>query len=236
MDFNLEDMFGSSPKTIMEDQTITKTYAKLSYDQNHFATYLSQVLKLESVACKDWLTNKVDRCVGGKVAKQQCVGPLQLPLNNVGVMALDYKSQSGIATSIGHAPIAALIDPTAGSRNAITEALTNIIWAPLEEDLKSVSLSANWMWPCKNPGEDARLYEAVKGISEFAIDLGINVPTGKDSLSMKQNTQMVMSYHLEQLSFLLLDIVMKYQKLLSLYSKEMQDKYITSIFLKIISN
>ena len=136
MDFNLEDMFGSSPKTIMEDQTITKTYAKLNYDQNHFATYLSQVLKLESVACKDWLTNKVDRCVGGKVAKQQCVGPLQLPLNNVGVMALDYKSQHGIATSIGHAPIAALIDPTAGSRNAITEALTNIIWAPLEEDLK----------------------------------------------------------------------------------------------------
>ena len=101
-------------------------------------------------------------------------------------MALDYKSEHGIATSIGHAPIAALIDPTAGSRNAITEALTNIIWAPLEEDLKSISLSANWMWPCKNPGEDARLYEAVKGISEFAIDLGINVPTGKDSLSMKQ--------------------------------------------------
>ncbi len=186
MDFNLEDMFGSSPKTILEDQTITKTYAKLNYDQKHFSTYLSQVLKLESVACKDWLTNKVDRCVGGKVAKQQCVGPLQLPLNNVGVMALDYKSEHGIATSIGHAPIAALIDPTAGSRNAITEALTNIIWAPLEEDLKSISLSANWMWPCKNPGEDARLYEAVKGISEFAIDLGINVPTGKDSLSMKQ--------------------------------------------------
>ena len=186
MDFNLEDMFGSSPKTIMEDQTITKTYTKLDYDQKHFATYLSQVLKLESVACKDWLTNKVDRCVGGKVAKQQCVGPLQLPLNNVGVMALDYKSEHGIATSIGHAPIAALIDPTAGSRNAITEALTNIIWAPLEEDLKSISLSANWMWPCKNSGEDARLYKAVKGISDFAIDLGINVPTGKDSLSMKQ--------------------------------------------------
>jgi phosphoribosylformylglycinamidine synthase len=149
-------------------------------------SYLEQLLKLEAVACKDWLTNKVDRCVGGKVAKQQCVGPLQLPLNNVGVMALDYKSEHGVATSIGHAPISALIDPIAGSRNAITEALTNIIWAPLENGLKSVSLSANWMWPCKNPGEDARLYEAVKGVSEFAIALGINVPTGKDSLSMKQ--------------------------------------------------
>ena len=66
----------------------------------YFKFILKTVLKLESVACKDWLTNKVDRCVGGKVAKQQCVGPLQLPLNNVGVMALDYSSQEGIATSI----------------------------------------------------------------------------------------------------------------------------------------
>ena len=186
MDFNLEDMFGSSPKTILKDETIVRNYNAISYTANLFQTYLEAVLKLESVACKDWLTNKVDRCVGGKVAKQQCVGPLQLPLNNVGVMALDYASQEGIATSIGHAPIAALIDPKAGSRVAITEALTNIIWAPLKEGLQSISLSANWMWPCKNEGEDARLYSAVESISEFAIDLGINVPTGKDSLSMKQ--------------------------------------------------
>ena len=186
MDFNLEDMFGSSPKTILEDRTIVRNYKSAAYDSNLFQTYLEDVLKLESVACKDWLTNKVDRCVGGKVAKQQCVGPLQLPLNNVGVMALDYSSQEGIATSIGHAPVAALIDPKAGSRAAITEALTNIIWAPLKDGLQSVSLSANWMWPCKNEGEDARLYSAVEAISEFAIDLGINVPTGKDSLSMKQ--------------------------------------------------
>ena len=186
MDLNLEDMFGSSPKTILKDQKLEKNYKAISYEQTQLESYLEQLLKLEAVACKDWLTNKVDRCVGGKVAKQQCVGPLQLPLNNVGVMALDYKSEHGVATSIGHAPISALIDPIAGSRNAITEALTNILWAPLENGLKSVSLSANWMWPCKNPGEDARLYEAVKGISEFAIALGINVPTGKDSLSMKQ--------------------------------------------------
>jgi phosphoribosylformylglycinamidine synthase len=131
MDFNLEDMFGSSPKTILEDKTIVRNYKSASYDSSLFQTYLEAILKLESVACKDWLTNKVDRCVGGKVAKQQCVGPLQLPLNNVGVMALDYSSQEGIATSIGHAPVAALIDPKAGSRAAITEALTNIIWAPL---------------------------------------------------------------------------------------------------------
>ena len=186
MDFHLEDMFGSSPKTILKDETIIRNYTSVSYAVDLFQTYLESVLKLESVGCKDWLTNKVDRCVGGKVAKQQCVGPLQLPLNNVGVMALDYNSQEGIATSIGHAPIAALIDPKAGSRVAITEALTNIVWAPLKDGLHSISLSANWMWPCKNEGEDARLYSAVEAISEFAIDLGINVPTGKDSLSMKQ--------------------------------------------------
>ena len=186
MDLEMNDMFGSSPKTIMTDKTVVRNYQELSYNQDEIYNYIKQVLKLEAVACKDWLTNKVDRCVGGKVAKQQCAGPLQLPLNNVGVMALDYNGKEGIATSIGHAPVSAIIDPVAGSKNAIAEALTNIIWAPLQDNLKSVSLSANWMWPCKNEGEDARLYKAVKAVSDFSIELGINVPTGKDSLSMKQ--------------------------------------------------
>jgi phosphoribosylformylglycinamidine synthase len=186
MDYALEDFFGSSPKTIMNDKKITRKYSNSEYKVSEIPTYLNHVLRLEAVACKDWLTNKVDRCVGGKVAKQQCAGPLQLPLNNVGVMALDYKGKEGIATSIGHAPISALIDPVAGSRNAIAESLSNLVWAPLKDGLASVSLSANWMWACKNEGEDARLYEAVKGCSDFAIELGINIPTGKDSLSMKQ--------------------------------------------------
>ena len=186
MDFNLEDMFGSSPKTIMEDKTIVRNYQGLEYTTANIPTYLNQLLQLEAVASKDWLTNKVDRCVSGRVAKQQCVGPLQLPLNNLGAMALDFKGKEGIATSIGHNPIVALIDPTAGSRNAIAESLSNIVWAPLKDGLASVSLSANWMWACNNPGEDARLYEAVEACSNFAIELGINIPTGKDSLSMKQ--------------------------------------------------
>jgi len=186
MDFALEDMFGSSPKVVMNDITINRKYLELSYSQENIKSYLEQVLQLEAVACKDWLTNKVDRCVGGKVAKQQCAGSLQLPLNNVGVMALDYLGNEGIATSLGHSPIAALIDPKAGSRTAIAEALSNIIWAPIKDGLKGISLSANWMWACKNEGEDARLYEAVQSCSEFAIELGVNIPTGKDSLSMKQ--------------------------------------------------
>ncbi|WP_432710348.1 phosphoribosylformylglycinamidine synthase [Pedobacter sp.] len=186
MDLKMEDMFGSSPKVVMQDKTVDRKYSKIEYDTTKINTYLEQVLQLEAVASKDWLTNKVDRCVGGKVAKQQCVGPLQLPLNNCGVTALDYQGKDGIATSIGHAPLSALIDPAAGSRNAIAESLSNLVWAPLKEGLESVSLSANWMWACKNEGEDARLYAAVKACSEFAISLGINIPTGKDSLSMKQ--------------------------------------------------
>ena len=186
MDFALEDLFGSSPKVIMTDNNSQIKYTEVNYNQDKIQDYLEQVLQLEAVACKDWLTNKVDRCVSGKVAKQQCVGPLQLPLNNVGVIALDFHGKEGIATSIGHSPISALINPTSGSRNAIGEALSNIIFAPLKDNLKSVSLSANWMWACKNQGEDARLYEAVEACSDFAIELGINIPTGKDSLSMKQ--------------------------------------------------
>jgi phosphoribosylformylglycinamidine synthase len=186
MDYALEDFFGSSPKTIMSDRQMNRSYSALDYSSQNIPTYLNQVLQLEAVACKDWLTNKVDRCVGGRVAKQQCAGSLQLPLNNVGVMALDYKGKEGIATSIGHSPISALLDPVAGSRNSIGESLSNLVWAPLKDGLASVSLSANWMWPCKNEGEDARLYDAVKGCSDFAIELGINIPTGKDSLSMKQ--------------------------------------------------
>jgi len=186
IDLSLSDFFGNSPQTIMKDSTLKIEFSKLDYSSSEIINYLNNVLTLESVACKDWLTNKVDRCVTGKVAKQQCTGSLQLPLNNCGVMALDYSGIKGVATSIGHSPLVSLIDPSAGSRNAIGKALTNIIWAPLEKGLKSVTLSANWMWPCKNPGEDSRLYKAVEACSSFAIDLGINIPTGKDSLSMKQ--------------------------------------------------
>ena len=186
VDLNLKHFFGSSPKTILTDNSISKSYNKISYDPRYIHNYLEDLLSLEAVGCKDWLTNKVDRCVGGKVAKQQCVGQLQLPLNNCGVMALDFETDNGIATSIGHSPISGLIDPVAGSRNSIAEALTNIIWAPIKDNIRGISLSANWMWPCKNKGEDARLFKAVEAVSEFAIDLGINIPTGKDSLSMNQ--------------------------------------------------
>ncbi|WP_268121937.1 phosphoribosylformylglycinamidine synthase [Roseivirga pacifica] len=186
MDWDLAHMFGSSPKTILEDKSAQAQYTDVSYDIKQLQQYLNAVLQLEAVACKDWLTNKVDRCVTGRVAKQQTAGPIQLPLNNVGVMAMDYRGEKGIATTIGHAPVSALIDPVAGSQLSVAESLTNMIFAPISDGLKGISLSANWMWPAKNEGENARLYEAVKGLSDFVCELGINVPTGKDSMSMTQ--------------------------------------------------
>jgi len=186
IDLAMADMFGNSPKTVMHDEHVERTYSDVTYDPALIQQYLEQMLQLEAVACKDWLTNKVDRSVTGRIARQQCQGELQLPLSDCGVVALDYRGKHGIATSLGHAPQAALIDPAKGSVLSIAEALTNISGALLKEGLKSVSLSANWMWPCKNPGEDARLYDAVKACSDFACALGINIPTGKDSLSMTQ--------------------------------------------------
>ena len=186
VDLQLVDFFGKPPRTVMNDTTRTELLQPLTYDIAILPEYLSDLLQLEAVACKDWLTNKVDRAVSGKIARQQSCGAVQLPLNNLGVTALDYRGTVGIATALGHAPAAALIDPAAGSRLAIAKALTNLVWAPLTHGLSGVSLSANWMWPCRNAGEDARLYTAVQAVSEFAIALGINVPTGKDSLSMTQ--------------------------------------------------
>ena len=189
-DLEVSQMFGHSPKTIMRDNTVERKYENVEYDNSQLSTLNSQlekVLQLEAVACKDWLTNKVDRSVTGKVARQQCQGELQLPLSDCGVVALDYRGEKGIATALGHAPQAALADPAAGSVLSVAESLTNIVWAPLEEGLDSVSLSANWMWPCRaQEGEDARLYTAVKALSDFCCELQINVPTGKDSLSMTQ--------------------------------------------------
>ena len=186
-DLDVAQMFGHSPKTIMRDKTVERHYENVKYSQDKINEYLERVLQLEAVACKDWLTNKVDRSVTGKIARQQCQGEIQLPLSDCGVVALDYRGVKGIATALGHAPQAGLANPAAGSVLSVAEALTNIVWAPMAEGMDSISLSANWMWPCRSQeGEDARLYAGVKALSDFCCDLHINVPTGKDSLSLSQ--------------------------------------------------
>ncbi len=186
IDLAISDFFGSAPKTVLHDTEKPYHFKKITYNKRNLHKYVEQVLQLEAVACKDWLTNKVDRSVTGRVAQQQCVGELQLPLSNLGISALDYQGIRGIATALGHAPIAGLIDPAAASRLSVSEALTNIVWAPIQDNLTGISLSANWMWPAKQEGETARLYQAVKALSDYCVALGINVPTGKDSLSMTQ--------------------------------------------------
>uniref|UniRef100_UPI004027A23B phosphoribosylformylglycinamidine synthase n=1 Tax=Alloprevotella sp. TaxID=1872471 RepID=UPI004027A23B len=186
-DLDVAQMFGHSPKTVMVDETVERKYKDVTYDASHLDEYINRVLQLEAVACKDWLTNKVDRSVTGKVARQQTQGEIQLPLSDCGVVALDYRGKKGIATAIGHAPQAGLADPAAGSVLSVAESLTNLVWAPLANSLDTVSLSANWMWPCRSQkGEDARLYKGVEALSDFCCALKVNVPTGKDSLSLSQ--------------------------------------------------
>ena len=186
-DLDVAQMFGHSPKTVMVDETVERKYKDVTYDASHLDEYINRVLQLEAVACKDWLTNKVDRSVTGKVARQQTQGEIQLPLSDCGVVALDYRGKKGIATAIGHAPQAGLADTAAGSVLSVAESLTNLVWAPLANGLDTVSLSANWMWPCRSQkGEDARLYKGVEALSDFCCALKVNVPTGKDSLSLSQ--------------------------------------------------
>ena len=186
-DLDVAQMFGHSPKTVMVDETVERKYKDVTYDASHLDEYINRVLQLEAVACKDWLTNKVDRSVTGKVARQQTQGEIQLPLSDCGVVALDYRGKKGIATAIGHAPQAGLAAPAAGSVLSVAESLTNLVWAPLANGLDTVSLSANWMWPCRSQkGEDARLYKGVEALSDFCCALKVNVPTGKDSLSLSQ--------------------------------------------------
>ncbi|XP_062914764.1 phosphoribosylformylglycinamidine synthase isoform X2 [Mobula hypostoma] len=144
---------------------------------------LSRVLRLPAVASKRYLTNKVDRSVTGLVAQQQCVGPLHTPLADVAVIALSYFDTVGAATAIGEQPIKGLVNPGAGARMAVGEALTNLVFARVT-DLKDVKCSGNWMWPAKLPGEGAALYDACEAVCCVMAELGIAVDGGKDSLSM----------------------------------------------------
>jgi phosphoribosylformylglycinamidine synthase len=174
------EIHGKIVDTLIEDFDINSVCSS----SDDLISLVRGVLSLEGVACKEWLTSKVDRSVTGLVAAQQCVGPLQLPLQNFGLMSLDYYGTSGVATAIGSNPAVSLLNPEAGSHLSIAEALTNIVWCPLEKSLNSVVLSANWMWPAGTEVENAKLYNAVQAASEFAQALNISIPTGKDSLSM----------------------------------------------------
>uniref|UniRef100_A0A452E2K7 Phosphoribosylformylglycinamidine synthase n=1 Tax=Capra hircus TaxID=9925 RepID=A0A452E2K7_CAPHI len=144
---------------------------------------LSRVLRLPAVASKRYLTNKVDRSVGGLVAQQQCVGPLQTPLADVAVVALSHQELVGAATALGEQPVKSLLDPKVAARLAVAEALTNLVFA-LVTDLQDVKCSGNWMWAAKLPGEGAALADACEAMVAVMAALGVAVDGGKDSLSM----------------------------------------------------
>jgi len=144
---------------------------------------LERVLRLISVGSKRFLTNKVDRSVTGLIARQQCAGALQLTVSDVSVIAQSHFSLTGAAISIGEQPIKGLVEPKAMARMAVTEALTNIVWAKISS-LTDIKCSANWMWAAKLPGEGALIYDAAVAMSEFMSSVGIAVDGGKDSLSM----------------------------------------------------
>lgn len=144
---------------------------------------LKRVLRLPSVCSKRFLTTKVDRCVTGLVAQQQTVGPLQITLSDVAVIAQSYTDLTGGACSIGEQPIKGLLDPKAMARLAVGEALTNLVWAKVTS-LADVKASGNWMYAAKMDGEGAAMYDAALALSEAMIELGIAIDGGKDSLSM----------------------------------------------------
>ncbi|XP_024420604.1 phosphoribosylformylglycinamidine synthase [Desmodus rotundus] len=144
---------------------------------------LERVLRLPAVASKRYLTNKVDRSVGGLVAQQQCVGPLQTPLADVAVVALSHHELVGAATSLGEQPVKSLLDPKVAARLAVAEALTNLVFA-LVTDLRDVKCSGNWMWAAKLAGEGAALADACEAMVAVMAALGVAVDGGKDSLSM----------------------------------------------------
>lgn len=184
VDIQIDELLGNIPRKIFEDKRVEAVRVPLDFDMEMpVREALEDVLRLVSVGSKRFLTNKVDRAVTGLVARQQCCGPLQLPLSNVAVVAQSHFSTTGGATAIGEQPIKMVVNPAAGARMTVGEALTNLMWARVE-DLDQVKCSANWMWAPKLEGEGAALRDAVQAMRDVMIDLGIAVDGGKDSLSM----------------------------------------------------
>ncbi|XP_034937148.1 phosphoribosylformylglycinamidine synthase [Chelonus insularis] len=184
VDLDLELVLGKMPQKVfrMNRETIVLEPVKLPANLD-IGKALERVLRLPSVASKRYLTNKVDRCVTGLIAQQQCVGPLHTPLADVAVTAISHFSLEGIATSIGEQPIKGMVNVAAGARMTVIEAISNMVFAKIS-DIKDIKCSGNWMWAAKLPGEGAKLYDACREMCILMNKLGIAIDGGKDSLSM----------------------------------------------------
>jgi len=184
VNLNLTKVLGNMPQKTFEDERMESSLTPLQWpDGLSVEEALSRVLRNLAVGSKRFLTNKVDRSVTGLIARQQCCGSHQLTVGDLAVIAQSHFGLTGAATSIGEQPIKMLVNPKAGARMAVGEALTNIVWAQISR-LQDIKCSANWMWAPKLPGEGAALYDAVCAMRDLMIQLGIAVDGGKDSLSM----------------------------------------------------
>ncbi|CAM9462984.1 unnamed protein product [Ascophyllum nodosum] len=181
-DLPLKEVLGDLPqKTFSDTSSATKT--KPLEVPATAGQALERVLRLLQVGSKRFLTNKVDRSVTGLVAQQQCVGPLQTPLADCGVVASSHLATTGIATACGEQPIKGLLDPAAMARLTVAESLTNIMWAKLTS-MEDIKASGNWMYAAKLPGECAKMWKACVALRQALLDCGVGIDGGKDSLSM----------------------------------------------------
>ena len=184
VDLPLELVLGKMPQKTFVDNHVEMKNSPLNLpDGTTVATALDRVLRLLSVGSKRFLVHKVDRSVTGLCAQQQCVGPLQLPLANVGVTAHTHFGTTGTAVACGEQPIKGLIDAAAMARMTVAESMTNLMWAMMSR-IEDIKASGNWMYAAKLPGEGAKMYDACEALRDCLLTLGVSIDGGKDSLSM----------------------------------------------------
>jgi len=184
IDMDMEFLLANLPEMTIQCESTPRRLSSLKLPEGFSVLdALERVFRLLKVGSKHFLTRKVDRSVGGLSAQQQTVGPLQLTLADCAVTARSFFDTKGIATAIGEQPVKGLVKTEAGGRMSLAESLTNLVWAPIE-GFSSINFSATWQWPCKQSGEDARLYNTVRAITDLCKDLGLRIPVGKDSVSM----------------------------------------------------
>ena len=185
VDMDLSVLLGKPPRMIREVMRRRNMPASLDAGEWSLREAAYRVLRLPAVADKTFLISIGDRTVGGMTVRDQMVGPWQVPVADVAVVLMGYQAYQGEAFALGERAPVALIDPAASARMAVGEAITNIA-AALIQDIGEIKLSANWMAAAGHPGEDAALYDAVRAVGmELCPELGISIPVGKDSLSMK---------------------------------------------------
>ena len=183
IDVDMAWLLADLPQRQIECTTVPRTLEAPCIPDVTIRKHLDKVFRLLDVGSKEYLTHKADRTVGNRSVQQQEVGPFQLPIADCAVMSDGPFGKTGHVIALGEQPIKGLIDNAAGVRMSIGEAFTNVIWAPMNH-LPDLNFSATWQWPCGEPGEDARLYQAVKAAQDCMVALLSRIGVGKDSLSM----------------------------------------------------